>query len=178
MMWSRPRLQSLGHPEDRAATSELAPCDEVGAELDPSPLVHGEHLHRGPADGGEAPDQGPLKLEVVVPRLGSRIEERLDVARGRVEPREVRTLVSVASLAREAKIDRVVAAPVFLGDDVLEVEGDERLSRLREAAIFAPVESPLPDTAPGGGIHQALGWRATTERALACKMLMTSMAST
>ena len=138
MMWSRPRLPSLGHREDRAATSELAPCDEVGPELDASSLVHGEHLHRGPSDGGEALDQGPLKLEVVVPRLGSRIEERLDVARGRVEPREVRTLVSVASLAREAKIDRVVTAAVLLGDDVFNVEGDERLGGLRETAIFAP----------------------------------------
>src|SRR5688500_5971928 len=85
--------------------------------------------------------------------------------------------LSLPSLAREAKVEQVVVAAVLLRDDVLDVEGDERLGRLREAAIFATVESPLPDVASRGGIHQAFGCRARTERALACKMLMTSMAS-
>ena len=61
---------------------------------------------------------------------------------------------------------------------MLDVEGDKRLGRLRQAAVFAMVLSTLPDKSSGGCVHQEFGCLAMTERALACKMLITSMAST
>jgi hypothetical protein len=63
-------------------------------------------------------------------------------------------------------------------DSSQDVEGDERLGRLRQTAVFATVVSTLPNESLGGRVHQEFGCLAMTERALACKMLITSMAST
>ncbi len=37
--------------------------------------------------------------------------------------------------------------------DMLDVEGDKRLGRLRQSAVFATVLGTLPDKTSRGGIH-------------------------
>ncbi len=61
---------------------------------------------------------------------------------------------------------------------MLDVEGHKRLRCLGQVAILAPFQSLTANKPSRRRIHQAFGCRARTERAWACKMLITSMAST
>ena len=63
-------------------------------------------------------------------------------------------------------------------DDMVNMERNERLGILRETAILATIKGPPPNASSCGGIHQPFVCFARTARALACKRLMTSMAST
>ncbi len=67
---------------------------------------------------------------------------------------------------------------MLLRYDVFDVECDKRLSRLGEATILATALGSLSDASSRSGVHQAFGCLASTALAFACKILMTSMAST
>jgi hypothetical protein len=57
--------------------------------------------------------------------------------------------------AGESKVFTVVGAAVLASDDMLDVIGEKRLCRLRQAAVFAAMAGPLKDTLPEPLVHQA-----------------------
>lgn len=115
---------------------------------------------------------GTACLEMVVPRMTTRVEQGFDSTCQRVDTGEVRPLVEVALRARQGKILFVVPPTMLLCDDVLDLIRDEGLIGLAGVAIFAAVARSLADTLPRGGTFHADCPAFKTERALACKTEM------
>ena len=160
------------------AILELASRDEFGSKLHPAALVHHKDRHGGAAGRSTPKNVWPLKLEMLAPLLVPRVKETLDLAGLWVNSREVCSLIGVTSVTGDAQVVVVISAAVDPRPDVLDVERDEGLGALGQAAVFATVLRTLSDDTSGGCIHQPLGCLARTARAFACKMLMTSTAST
>lgn len=109
---------------------KFALLDQFGSQLNSSILIHGEQLNGCPAGRREAGNGRAVNIEVFVPGLVPGIEKPFDASGLRVDAREIRSLEGVASLACDAEVFQFIRPAVLPGDDVLDVEGDERLSRL------------------------------------------------
>lgn len=59
---------------------------------------------------------------------------------------------------------------MLLGNDVLNVEGDEIVVFFVEAAVFTTMACPLPDEGPESGVHYSPGELASSWRALDLSM--------
>ena len=73
-----------------------------------------------------------LPAKVVLPDIAARVEERRDLASGRVKACEVRAFVAIAVAASQREIVQMRRATVLLSDDVIQVER-EFCKRFREA---------------------------------------------
>lgn len=78
---------------------------------------------------------------MLVPILGSWIELPRDQIGLRINAGKIATLVKIAVRTRQGKIIELIAAAVFLRDDVLDVKCNQRRIGLRTMAIL---------TTPGG----------------------------
>src|SRR5581483_1007005 len=76
----------------------------------------------------------------------------------------------VFALVVAGKVLRAVAAAVLPGDDMVDVEAEERLVLLAEAAVLAALARPLADQPARRGIHQGFAGRRRAARAFACRM--------
>lgn len=110
--------------------------------------------------------------------LGARVVRGNQVAGLGIDAREVRSLMQAAVIAGEGEVRGVVATAVLPGNDVLDVESDERRGRLRHAAVFASVTGPPTDQSADGRVHYGDGNIASRLRAFAWRMLMTWIAWT
>jgi hypothetical protein len=75
---------------------------------------------------------------MIVPLIAPGMKQSDDVARIRVDARQVRAFIGVASVARPGEIVWVVATAMLPRNDVLHVKW-EPLNSSRKAAIFAAV---------------------------------------
>ncbi len=80
-------------------------------------------------------------------------------------------------IARQGQVGGVIRAAMLLGNDVVNMEGRERLLRLRDPAIFTAVARTLAHQAARCRVDHAGVW-LNNRRALACSTLMNSMAAT
>jgi hypothetical protein len=79
-------------------------------------------------------------------------------------------LVQVVLVAGQRQVVRGVPAPVLLGNDVFDVEGEKRVVVLVQPAVFAAVGRPATHQFSRGLVHQeaevswarALAWRIAT----------------
>jgi hypothetical protein len=90
---------------------------------------------------------------MVIPPIATRVKERRHLAGVGIDPRQIASLVEIAFGTRQRKIIRIVGAPMFSRDDMLNVERDEGRRRLPAAAIFATIVCPGTDSRPRCGIH-------------------------
>ena len=67
---------------------------------------------------------------------------------------QIRSLVKVAPMARERKIGLVVRAAMLPGDDVFDVESDERQFVLMASAVFTAVPRAVTDEAAERSINR------------------------
>lgn len=67
-------------------------------------VVDREHLDRRPADRRPTEQGGAISCEMVRPPIGAGVEEPDDLARERVDARDVRALAIVAGEASQAQI--------------------------------------------------------------------------
>jgi len=72
----------------------------------------------------EPEDPLALALEVVLPLMPPRVEQRYQLARQRVNTRDVRTFVKVAVVAGEREVIENVRASVLSGDDMFDMESE------------------------------------------------------
>jgi hypothetical protein len=80
------------------------------------------------------------------------MEERDDLAAGRVNARQIRPLRGVASVAGQGEVRRIIGPAVLLGDDVFDAVG-EASGFLPEQEVFAAVRSPLADKLSSRSVH-------------------------
>jgi hypothetical protein len=104
---------------------------QLSAKLYPVVSIHVHELYRRSASRRDAKDSGVSKHEMVEPMLPARVKKLDDRSRGRVDAGQIGTLASVAATARPGEILLPVAAAMLLRNDVFQVEGQMRISRLR-----------------------------------------------
>ncbi len=74
-------------------------------------------------------------------------------------------------IARQGQVGGVIRAAMLLGNDVVNMEGRERLLRLRDPAIFTAVARTLAHQAARCRVDHAGVW-LNNRRALACSTLL------
>ena len=116
-------------------------------------IVHVEQFHGRPPRCADTLDACTFHGEVLVPGVFSRVEERYDAQRLRVDCAEIRSLVTIAVRARQSQIRRFVAASVLPCPDVFDVEGQRRSRCLWEPTVFAAIAGAVPDKLTQGRIH-------------------------
>lgn len=96
--------------------------------------------------------------------------------------RDIAALVKIAPMAGKTTIGFVAYPTVLAGDDVFDVERDERQLVLVQTAVFAPIIRPLANETAKRGVDGHDGQRgesdAMTARALACNTPMKLIART
>jgi hypothetical protein len=123
-------LTRLVRHVQRNASREFAQGEQFGTALHSSFIVHREDMNCRTALGSEPDTPGAMKSEMFRPRVPPRMEERHEFSARGVDAREVRPFMSVASIAGQGQVARVVGPTVLFGDDVFDV--------MREAALFLP----------------------------------------
>jgi hypothetical protein len=81
------------------------------------------------------------------------MKERDDITARRVDPRQIRSLRCVASIAGQGEVVRIIRPAVLLRDDVLNVMRESG-EFLPEQAIFAAASNSLANKFSRGGIYQ------------------------
>src|SRR5262249_52359567 len=94
-----------------------------------------------------------IETEMFVPGIAARVKEQHDVARQRIDAREIRPLVGVASPARPGQIALVVVVEMLLRDDMLDMERQEQRGWLRQLAVFAAVAGAAADKFTNLRVH-------------------------
>ena len=115
---------------------------------------------------------------MLFPDVLPRVEERGDRACCGINTREIYAFVSIASVAGQGEVCRIVLAAVFAGNDVLNVESRKREMLLREQTVLATMARSATDAFANRCVHQLCGRLPRRIRAFACKIPMRSIAST
>ena len=99
--------------------------------------------------------------KVLIPHIESRLKKPRYHAARRDEARDVRTFVAVAVKTRQSKIRRLRRAVVFLRNDVLHLETNDRMGFGRTTVLAPPACSPahFPRERRTGTAHSATGLR-------------------
>src|SRR5262252_8658056 len=95
---------------------------EHRTQPDTACFVHVEDTHSGSAHGSQADDNTVGQAEMLFPGVHTWVEERHDRTCVGVNARQIGALMSVASVAGQGKVCRMVIAPMLAGNDVLNVE--------------------------------------------------------
>ncbi len=125
------------------------------AQTDVVRVVDCQKLDRGATDRRATQKQRALPLEMLSPRVLSRMEEPNQYFGVGVDACDVWAFVGIASVAAQAEIVGVRFPTVLQSDDVIDWEREEGIVVLMDAAVLAPITCPLADEAPHRGVHQA-----------------------
>lgn len=87
----------------------------------------------------------------------TRVEQRSEPSRSRIDASEVRALVKIAINACQGKIRQMIGSTVFFWDYMLDVQYGQRRVLLMAKAVFAPVACPFT-----GGLSSRLIHSETT----------------
>ena len=110
-------------------------------------VIHREQPGGRSADGGLAGDASCDSLEVLFPNILARMEETAHFAGVGIDAREVRAFVQIAARTGKGEVFQDRGSAVLPRDDVLDVEGHQRLI-LMHSAVFAAVARTLFDELP------------------------------
>lgn len=122
-------------------------------QLDACRGVHRQKSCRCPADGGLSDNHKVDEFEMLVPSFASWIEDTDDLIRLQVYGCQVRALVKIATLARQAKIVQAIIGTMLCRNDVVYVERYERLCRLGKPTVLARVARTLDHEVPDCFVH-------------------------
>jgi hypothetical protein len=105
-----------------------------------------KHRNRGSTGRSRPNKPRPRPPKMLLPNIPSRMKQRCELPRLRVQPRDVRTLELIASAAAESKVIERRFAAVLAGDHM--IENMRQLDRsIGDAAILALMTSQPADLA-------------------------------
>src|SRR5262249_40646862 len=159
-------------------TSEMPVPLEHRTQPDTAFFVHVEDTHCRSAHGSQADDNTVGQAEMLFPGVRTWVEEHNDCTCVGVNARKIGALMSVASVAGQGKVGRMVIATMLARNDVLNVEPRKGEVLLLEQTILAAMAGAVTDKVTNRCIHQCCGRLARMARAFACKIPMRSIAST
>jgi len=106
-----------------------------------------------------------------LPFLLARVEQRHCFVAD--STRKIRTFGAIALVAGQREVTWPIGAVVLPGDDMFDVERQQRIVVLMNPAVLTPIASAPPNQASkGGGDHDFL---ASKSRACACKIATKSL---
>src|SRR6267143_2851481 len=108
-------------------------------------LIDVQYRDSRPTADGQAEQARPVPEEVALPALAARIEEHDDTSGLGVTATQVAGFREVAVVARPCEHVGIVSAPMFLGENVLDVERKERKIVLMQSAILAALSGARTD---------------------------------
>lgn len=115
---------------------------------------------------------------MIPPALPSWIEQSNQSAGAWVEGGQIGPFELVAAIAGECEIGEKVNAPMLTWDHMLDLVFEERDIALTDATILTPLARPLPYGLARRVGHLERPAAFSALRALACRIAMTSRAST
>ena len=120
--------------------------------------IHVQESDCRPTRWSDADDVRPMKHKVVKPWMFSWVIEWHDLFRIGIHAGEIRTFVSVTSIARQAKRVRIIGniSDMLFSDDVINVEREQWTCLLRQQTVFAAIGCPLAHCVAGRFIHVGL----------------------
>jgi hypothetical protein len=119
--------------------------------------VHVEHIDGCPAHGRETDDAPGLDPEVLVPGIGTGVEEGCQLTGCRIYTREIRPLVAMTEMTGEGEVRLVVTPVMLLRHDVLDVTCDA-IVLLMDTTLLAAVARTVAHARLGLGIHLRRRW--------------------
>jgi hypothetical protein len=122
------------------------------APFDPSRIVHREKLYGRASNHSHTFNNRSSETKMICPMVASRIEQRNNVARCRVDTGKVRSFPQIAAVTGEGEIAVIVASLVLAGNYMLDVMR-ERTTILWEQAILATVSGSRSDKQARCQIH-------------------------
>ena len=127
--------------------------------------VHVEQLHGCSPGRCASDDLTAMQSEMISPRILPWIEQLNDLTSLRIVAGEVRAFVSIASITGQYEPGWIIClANMLLGDDVIDVEREERRGFLRDQAILTTIASSTPNKFTRGLIHATPGaWPESVE---------------
>jgi NhaP-type Na+/H+ and K+/H+ antiporter len=117
--------------------------------------VHLQEVDRCSANLCKPDNEDSIALEVLIPLILTGVKQSHECTAFRVKGAQIRPFMRVAVVTGESEVFTVVGSAMLASDDVLDVIGEKRLGRLRQAAVFAAMPGPLIDTLPEPLVHQA-----------------------
>ena len=114
------------------------------APLDPSCIVHREQLYGSASNRGSTFDDRSPEMKMIRPQVASRIEQRNNVARNRIDAGQVRPFPQITAVTSEGQIAVIVAPLMLAGNYVLDVMS-KRTTVLWKETILATVSGSRSD---------------------------------
>ncbi len=139
--------------------------DERCAQGDAVREIHAQHHDGCSADGRAANQERALAAKVVTPFVTVWVNKPGNLAGYGIDAGHVRAFAQIILMAGISKIIQEIAATMLPGNDVLNVEGEERIVVLMEPAIFAAPPSAAANQRAGGCFDHEAG--VSRARALA-----------
>jgi hypothetical protein len=95
--------------------------------LDPKRMVDGQHVYCGSANRGAAYEYGALPTEMVPPFVSAGVKQPHDSTGVWIETGDVRALEAIVIGARQSEIAGYRFAAVLAGNDVVDLERQQRV---------------------------------------------------
>jgi hypothetical protein len=80
---------------------------------------------------------------MIVPSVGAWIKERNHRSRFRIDAREIRSFVSIASITRQCETGTIVGTAVLFRNNMFQVESNQWRYQLVKPAILTSVLGPV-----------------------------------
>lgn len=144
--------------------------DQRFAQPDAMGKIHGQYRHGCAADRRTAHQNRTIPAEMPGPLVPPRVKEPGKFLADRVDAGQVRSLVQVVLVTGKGQVAWRIRTSVLTGDDVFDVECEERIIALMELAVFATLPRAPSDQVPRCCIHheearsraRALAWSIAT----------------
>ena len=132
--------------------------------------VHLQHSNRSTARWRLSGDARTFQSEVIAQAVQAGVKQTHELARDRIETRDIRALMAIAMRASQRQIGWIRIAFVLRGDDVVNLKR-QRQRKLREQAILASFRRSCPDLPDQFTIHcrRAPGSCGSNTRAFASR---------
>src|SRR5262249_5131515 len=151
--------------EHTAEDQQLAQFDAMGG-------VDVQYIDGGTPTRCQTDQPRPVPFKVTTPALTARIEQHHDATGDHVAAAQIARFAGVAFKTRPSQVVGIVDAVVLLGDDVFDMETEERLIRFVQTAILTALLGPQADERANRSFHAGCPLRAKRMRALALRTAM------
>ena len=114
-------------------------------------VIHVHKFHRADTDRCQSSNSVAPDFEVHVPVMGARMKRHHKFTAN--QSRQVCSFVQIAPVACHTEFGLMVRTTMLPGNDVFDMERQERLIVLMKAAVFTPVPGTLSDKSASGSIN-------------------------
>jgi hypothetical protein len=117
---------------------------ELLTQIQPPSVIHREHLNRCASNRSDSFNPHAAYAKVILPLIPARVEDRHDFLGQRVNPRKIRTLSQIATMASQRQVAKFLGPAMLLGNNVFNVVSEITMFLLKKT-ILTPILGPPTD---------------------------------